>query len=292
MKVKINDSTIEFIDGLASVSQRYDTFILDIWGVLHDGTRLYPGVQLCLKKLKQNQKRILLLSNSARLPFEIEKQIAALGISAELYDYIYSSGELTREILAAGTDQRLVNLGKKYFLFGSKRYKLAEGLDLRATEDLAEADFVLAIGIEGNPRTTAEAEPLLQEAVSRNLTMVCANPDMQVVRDTIMGIGSGALAVRYEELNGRVIYFGKPHKEIYDRCLELLGQDTGRVVAIGDSLHTDIAGANGSGLDSILIGGGIHAEQFATAAADISGLSALIDNRQFIPTMIAKGFFW
>lgn len=292
MIVRIDGHPIEFVEGIGSIVDRYDGFLSDIWGVLHDGVRLYPGVRDCLEKLKKKQKKIILLSNSARLPSEIEKQLGHLGLSNDLYDHVLSSGELTQQVFLTGLDSRIIELGDKYFLLGPEEYRLVDGLDLQKTDDIFQAGFLLCIGVTGNPSTTVGAEPMLQEAAARNLTMVCANPDVHVVRDSVMGIGSGALASRYEALGGRVIYFGKPHRAIYHRCLQLLDMDINRVVAVGDSLKTDITGASAMGLDSILVASGIHADKLRNLPGDCSGLSSLLHKEQVFPTMTTNGFFW
>lgn len=292
MIVRIDNRPVEFIDGISTIIDRYDAFLSDIWGVLHDGVRLYPGVRDCLRNLKKSHKKIILLSNSARLAAEVKKQIAGLGLTEDLYDYILSSGELTREVFLTGSNTHIAELGKRFFLLGPEKYRLADGLDLYKIDDLAQADFLLAIGVTGNPSSTIEVEPLLRKAAENNLPMVCANPDVYVVRDGVMGVGSGALAACYEALGGNVIYFGKPHRAIYDRCLQLHETDISRVVAVGDSLKTDIAGASVNGLDSILVASGIHAHDLMNVPEDLSGLASLLRDEPYYPTMAAKAFCW
>lgn len=292
MIVRIDNRPIEFIDGISATIDRYDAFLSDIWGVLHDGVRLYPGVRDCLRNLKKSHKEIILLSNSARLAVEVKKQISGLGLTEDLYDCILSSGELTREVFLTGSNSKIAELGKRFFLLGPEKYRLADGLDLHKIDDLAQADFLFAIGVTGNPSSTIEVEPLLRKAAENNLPMVCANPDVCVVRDGVMELGSGALAACYEALGGKVIYFGKPHRAIYDRCLQLLETDISRVVAVGDSLKTDIAGASASGLDSILVATGIHADDLRNVRDDWSGLASLLHDEPYYPTMAANGFCW
>lgn len=292
MSIRLDDYPIEFIDGISFIIDRYDAFLSDIWGVLHDGVRLYPGVRDCLQNLRKNHKKIILLSNSARLAGEVKKQIAGLGLTEDLYDSILSSGELTKEVFLSGSDPQVAELGTNFFLLGPEKYRLASELDLHKTDDLSQADFLFTIGVTGNPTSTIEMEPLLREAADKNLPMVCANPDVHVVRDGIKGIGSGALAACYETLGGEVIYFGKPYRAIYDRCLQLLDMDMSRVVAVGDSLKTDIAGASSNGLDSILVASGIHAHDLETVPDDCTGLASLLRDEPYYPTMAARGFYW
>jgi len=292
MLLRVNDRPIEFLDGISAVAGRYDAFISDIWGVLHDGVRLYPGVRDCLTHLKQYNKKVLLLSNSARLADEIRDQIAALGLKKDLYDHILSSGELTRDVFLSGSDTRIAGLGRRYVLLGPDTYRVAHGLGFQRTDDPGRANFVFAVGISGNPSSPSAYEPLLIDAAARKLPMVCANPDIHVVRDGVMGIGSGALASFYERLGGEVIYFGKPHRAIYERCLQILGIETGRVAAVGDGIKTDIAGAAAFGIDSILVASGIHGAELAGIPDDCTGLAALLAAEPHSPTMAAKGFYW
>lgn len=293
MQQDLEKNAIEYIDGIARAAERYDAFLVDVWGVLHDSARVYPGTVECLGKLQALNKRVVLLSNAARRAYVLEKEFAAFGITRELYDQIISSGELTWSRFKAGNDPALLKLGRKYYLLGSEKYGLTDELPLVQAADLGSADFLLTIGVIGNPSSTEAEEPLLREAASRKLTMICANPDIQVVRDGVMGIAAGAVAARYEELGGKVIYYGKPHAEVYQRCFEVLRDiDKDRIVAVGDALITDIAGANANGLDSVLVASGIHAEELKGIPDDTEGLETICMREQQRPTMVAKGFFW
>lgn len=293
MKLNLGPYSAEFIEGISSISDRYDGFLIDVWGVLHDGENPYHGVIDCLHQLKTCRKQVILLSNSARRRYLAEKDLADLGIVPEIYNHLVTSGELTRSALANRLDERLVQLGNCYYLIGSEHYGLADGLTIEKTEELAIADFVLTIGVQGNPSSTSAAEDLLQEAAERGLDMVCANPDIRVVRDGVMGIGPGALAARFETLGGQVVYFGKPYPAIYQHCMRLLPElDMSRIVAIGDSLKTDIAGARTSGIDSILVGSGIHAKELMTIPEHLDTLAALCKAEDIYPPMIARGLTW
>lgn len=284
---------IKYIDGIGRAAERYDAFLVDVWGVLHDSAKAYPGAVACLGKLKALGKRVILLSNAARRAYVLENEFAEFGITSDLYDQIVSSGELTWSRFKAGDDPALQKLGRKYYLLGSEKYGLTDELSLMQAPDLGSADFLLTIGVIGNPSSTETEEPLLREAASRKLVMICANPDIQVVRDGVMGIAAGAVAARYEELGGKVIYYGKPYAEVYHRCFEVLQDiDKDRIVAVGDALITDIAGANASGLDSVLVASGIHAEELKGIPDEIEGLETICKRKQQRPTMVVKGFFW
>jgi HAD superfamily hydrolase (TIGR01459 family) len=211
----------------------------------------------------------------------------------EFYTHLVTSGELTHLRFSGARDRTLRNLGTCYYLFGSERYGLTRGLGLTKTDELSAAEFILTIGVEGNPSTTEIYEERLRYFAQKGLTMVCANPDVVVNRNGVLGIGPGALAVYYEKLGGRVIYFGKPYDDIYNLSLDKLsGIAARRILVIGDSLSTDIAGANRYGLDSLLVGTGVHWRELSTIPGDVHLLSTLCQTENSFPTMIAKGFIW
>src|SRR5262249_31082250 len=140
---------------------------------------------------------------------------------------------------------------------------MLEGLDLEVVARLAEADFILNTGVESAADRVEDFEEVLAEGAGRDLEMICANPDLMVIHAGKAEICAGALALRYETLGGRVRYFGNPHAPIYETCFSLLRvAERGRILAVGDSLRTDIAGANAAGIDGLLVLGGIHQEEF------------------------------
>ncbi len=284
---------MQFIAAISDIKDRYDAFVTDIWGVLHNGAKTYPGVIDCLRELRSCGKKVILLSNSGRRAQVVSTDLCGFGITPELYTSVVTSGELTHLGFKTNVDVRLQHLGRSYYLFGSERYGLTEGLGLHRTDDPATAEFILTIGVEGNPRSTQIYEESLHYLVQRGLVMVCANPDVSVNRNGVLGIGPGALGVYYEHLGGRVIYFGKPFKAVYNLCLEkLYGIADDRIVIVGDSLKTDIAGANHCGIDNILIGTGIHYQELATIPADVQQITSLCRAEDIFPTMIANGFVW
>jgi HAD superfamily hydrolase (TIGR01459 family) len=108
----------------------------------------------------------------------------------------------------------------------------------------------------------------MMQARERKLPLVCANPDIVVERGDRLVYCAGAIAELYRELGGEVIFYGKPHRPIYARAMELAAERLGRttpldrVLAIGDSVRTDLAGAHGFGIDCLFVTRGIHAEDF------------------------------
>ncbi len=259
---------IAIVHGLSALAARFDGCILDLWGVLHDGVRAYPGAVDCLRRLRDAGKRIAILSNAPRRAAEVARRSAELGIVPGLYDVIHSSGEETWLHLKERPDELHRRLGRACYHLGPARDRgILEGLDLAETAEIAQASFLLNTGAHLAQSEVADYESVLEPAAEQKLPMVCANPDLEVIRGGMREICAGMLALRYEELGGTVHYHGKPHGSVYRRVLAQLGLGPGaRILAVGDSLRTDIAGARRAGLATLLVTGGIHAEELGLAA--------------------------
>ena len=280
------------MDGMAGLADRYDGFILDLWGVIHDGVRPYEGAGDCLRQLRDAGKRCVLLSNAPRRSHAAEKMLARMGLAPDLYSGILTSGEAAHLALQQRDDPWFAALGRRVWHLGPERDRnVMVGLDLERVESPAEAEFVLNTGPDDHagPRGLAEFEDDLAECARRSLPMICANPDLEVIRGGVRVICAGTLALRYEQLGGAVRWLGKPDPAIYRPVLEMLGTAPARTLAVGDSLRTDIAGAAAAGLDSCWVLGGIHGEALgddhgaAVAEAAASGLH---------PVAIMKRFVW
>lgn len=257
--------------GIGEIAARYDGYILDLWGVLHDGSAPFPGVLDCLTRLKQAGKRLVILSNAPRRAHLVEQRVAEIGIPRALYDHLMCSGEETWQHLKRRDDPFYAALGRVCYHIGPPRDdNMMADLGLRRVEDVAEADFILNTGPWGWDQTAEKYESILQGGRARNLPMVCANPDLVVMVSGRRAICAGALAQRYEALGGRVRWHGKPFPAIYATCFDLMGiADKSRILAVGDSLRTDIAGAAAAGIASVLIIGGIHGEELGAAPGQL-----------------------
>jgi HAD superfamily hydrolase (TIGR01459 family) len=288
---------IEFLPGVAPLAQRYDGFVLDLWGVVHDGITAYPGVVDTLARLKHAGKRTVLLSNAPRRAEEVVIAMEKMGIPRDLYHGIVSSGEMAHRALARRADLWLASLGRKCYLMGPTRdHGMLGGLDLDRTPRMEEADFILATGVDWDDDKLDVYLPALEIGAKRGLRMICANPDLVVIRGGKRVICAGTLAQRYEALGGEVRYYGKPYAPIYALCLDRLGvTDRSRVVALGDSLRTDVAGAEAVGIASVLIPGGIHGDEFGIAHGDLpdaAALEALCARAGHWPDMAIPAFLW
>ncbi len=274
---------MRFLDGFAPLAAEYDGFILDLWGVIHDGVTPYPGAKDCLAALKEAGKRVILLSNAPRPSASAQAVLREMGLDDDLYNGIMTSGEATRQALLKPHNEWFANLGRRVLHIGPDRDRVTlEGLDLERVDDPAQADFIVNTGPDEMLSVALEDyEEVLLAAHKVGLKMICANPDLEVIRGGKRLICAGLLAQRYEELGGDVRSFGKPDAAIYRPVLEMLGVEPSRVLAVGDALRTDIAGAKAAGLDSCWVLGGIHGVELGSdphrikAAANEAGLSPI-----------------
>lgn len=252
------------LTGLAQAQDRYDAFLCDIWGVLHNGERSFPAAVEALRELRRRGKTITLVTNAPRPKGEVAEQLASLGVGADCYDSIATSGDVCAHAIAARAPGRPYHIGPE-----RDRPVFAAAAALTAHDvapvALEKADFAVCTGLnEDTIETPADYEAVLVACRAKNLPMICANPDLVVYRGEQLVYCAGALAERYEALGGVVEQAGKPYAPIYRMAIGLLEQargkplDIDRILAIGDAIHTDIAGAATMGLDSLLVTQGIH----------------------------------
>jgi HAD superfamily hydrolase (TIGR01459 family) len=276
--------SIPLLSGIAPIAGRYDGFILDLWGVLHDGAHPMPGAVEALHRLREAGKRIVILSNAPRRSASVIERIAEIGIARTLYDELLSSGEATWRWLKQGGPS-----GRRLFpIMAARDGSMLDGLDFGIARKIEAADFILNTGVESANDKVEDFENILRAGAARGLPMVCANPDLVVIHRGKAEICAGAIALRYEQLGGPVQYFGKPHPPIYRDCFALLGvSDRRRILAVGDSLRTDIAGANAADIDGLLVLGGIHQEELTEG-----DLESVIERQGVIPTAAVPVFRW
>jgi len=290
--------TIAFLDGIATLADRHDIFVLDLWGTLHDGIVALPGAVDALARLKRADKRVALLSN-VPLRAEVARLVVRrVGIEDGLYDAIVSSGEVTWQAIATRPDEWYRSFGRRCWFIGHERHRSMldnPGLDVAAS--IEAADFVLCT----NPRADTDAVTLyadeLAACAARGLPLVCANPDRVVLRGSVRQICAGALAEHYETVcGGTVRWHGKPDPSGFAAARAAVSApDMARVVVIGDSLGTDIAGARNSGHASALVCGGIHAEALGIAAGALPAperLAALARDYGVAPDWALASFVW
>jgi HAD superfamily hydrolase (TIGR01459 family) len=228
--------------------------------------------------LRDAGKPAVLLSNAPRRSHVAAAALSAMGIGPDLYTGIITSGEATYLALATPeTDPWFKALGRLVFHLGPERDRnVIEGLPLTRVDTPEEADFVVNTGPDdlGSQTDVADFLPVLAACRAANLPMICANPDLEVIRGGTRVICAGALAQIYAENGGDVRWLGKPDPAIYQPVLAMLGVGRGRVLAVGDALRTDIAGADSAGIDSCWVLGGIHGAELGHDPVKINAAAA------------------
>ena len=283
--------SVEFCAGIAPVADRYDVFLVDQWGVLHDGRVPYAGAVDCLRRLVEAGKTVVLISNSGRRAAESEERLHRLGISAACYSHLVTSGEIAWQMLAAGEGFCRTLTGKRCALFASDTVsRFADGLPVTMAT-LDTADFILLSGMDDS-RPTVDYERMIEAGNRRGLPLVCANPVLARITPDGLKPGAGAIAARYAARGGEVHYVGKPHREIYAHCLALAA---GRALGVGDSLHHDVAGGAAAGIDTLLVMNGVHAAELpneASAATLVAAMRRIVGDQGVLPDWAAPAFRW
>jgi len=254
---------LRFAERLRDVVGSAEVLLSDIWGVVHNGLAAFPDACQALHNFRQQGGTVILITNAPRPADSVQRQLRKLEVADEIYDAIVSSGDLTRHFVAD-------HPGQKMFWIGPERdNSIYRGLD-PVLSPLEQADYIVCTGLFDDETESAENyRAMLLQARERSLTLVCANPDIVVERGDRLIYCAGAVAELYLELGGEVIFYGKPHRPIYERAVALASERRGhavelnRVLAIGDSVRTDLAGAQGFGIDCLFVTRGIHSEEFA-----------------------------
>jgi len=261
--------SVPLIRGLGEIVDDYDALLLDQWGVLHGGVEPYPGALEALAALRTAGKLVAVLSNAPRRAHHAAGRLHQVGVPAEAYDRLVTSGDSAHAALAARDDPAHAALGSAYLFIGPGwDSSLVEGLDYRRVEDVTHADFLLAVGPYDEADPIERYDAAFAAAAARDLVMVCVNPDLVIHRQGGASAPcAGWLARHYREAHGgRVLYHGKPDPAIFRRAAQELGQGDGaRILVVGDSLATDIKGAAAAGYDSLFVTRGIHAEELGIA---------------------------
>lgn len=255
-----------FLPGLAAVARNYDGFIIDLWGTVHDGVKAYAAAIDVLSRLRAQPASVCLLSNAARSIADIARKLTGMGLDKSCYDHLVSSGEATIEALCRpGADHRVP--GETYYFIGPEDGEpLLQGLGYIRVDDPSAAAFILNTG--STPGTDlAHYERALCACARHRLPMICANPDLFVKVGGHHVMCAGTIARRYEAVGGQVRYYGKPDPAIYRDCLERMKRPASAVLAVGDGLETDIAGAHAAGMDSVFVLGGLHVDYLDQAGA-------------------------
>ena len=286
--------TCDPISGLRQLADRYDAFLVDSYGVLHDGDALYPGSADCLERLRATGHVVGILTNTPRRAATVAREIEKIGIAPRHYNFLVSAGGVAFQMLATRKEQLALAADAVIYYLGPPRSReLLHGLPFAEAADIEGASFLLITGLVPGMDEMADYDELLSAARARDLPAICANPDLVAIRSGQRGGCAGTIAACYQKLGGSVRYFGKPFPEIYEMALDRLpGTHRSRVLCVGDALHTDIGGAQNAGLDCLFVAGGIHqTEMESTGLSD--SVSSLFDrNNKRFPTASIENFRW
>ena len=291
----------KIIKSLSEIEIKFDAFIIDIWGVLWDGIEPYEHSKSTLKKLRGGKKPVILLSNAPRRSDLVAKRLLSIGIDKNFYNTIISSGEVCREDCLANKN-KLVKLGYNYYFIGQEADKdIARGLKIKQVNDLKYSSFILVCGTRSFSHTLDDYKKELDEGLKYKLPLVCANPDRVVIRQNgDLLICAGLMADYYENNGGKVFRYGKPFKRVFEKSFKYLQNlnsniKSDNILVIGDSLETDILGANNIGYTSLLVANGIHKnELFSDKKLQLSRnlLSRLFKRFSAFPKYVIKDFLF
>ncbi|MDQ1194360.1 TIGR01459 family HAD-type hydrolase [Agrobacterium sp. SORGH_AS 787] len=266
---------------LGEIAEKFDVILCDVWGVLHHGVKGLELAEAALTSVRQAGATVILLTNSPRPSHGVMSQLRELGISDQAYDRIVTSGDVCRQIVAAGPS--------KIFLIGPKRNSnFFDGLHIEVVPAKC-AEVVVCTGLINETDVPANYADLLKEFADRKIDLICANPDLSVKKGNEIIPCAGAIAAYYEQIGGRSILLGKPHSPIYHEALTVAREERGdfehsRVLAIGDGMLTDARGALAQGLEFLYIAGGVHSKEYSlNGAVDDSSLIAWLHSHETYP---------
>jgi len=266
---------LDFLESFEPLARDYDAVLCDVWGVIHNGVAAFPAACQALTRFRGAGGTAILVTNAPRSGAAVGRILDRLGVPREAYDAIVSSGDVTRGIVEARRGQSVFHLGPE------RDHSIFAGLNVTFAP-LESAGYVVCSGLFDDTIETPDSYRDMLEAMrARSLLMVCANPDIVVERGDTLVYCAGALADAYAALGGQTLYCGKPHRPIYETALAEVAKrrggdpPRGRVLAIGDSVRTDLKGATAFGLDCLFVTSGLHAEHYGSRSApDIAALNA------------------
>ena len=258
------------LNHLSDIYENYDTFVIDLWGVIHNGERLNTKAIEAIDKLKNKSKKIVFLSNAPRPSSEVINFLLKMSMDKKHLSNVITSGEAAMHAINKN------QFGKTFFHLGpAKDISVFEKVKDNKT-NIDSCDFILCTGLFDKYDYDLEYYRIfLKKCISKKL--ICTNPDLIVHRGNVEELCAGSVARVFEELGGEVVYFGKPHKEVYKMCFN----SNEKVLAIGDNLRTDIKGANNLNIDCIFISDGVHRGEYKSISELVSLLKKYKVNANF-----------
>jgi HAD superfamily hydrolase (TIGR01459 family) len=277
----------------STVAPDYDVLLSDVWGVVHNGIVAFPAACDALMRARAQGASVILITNAPRPSEAVLRQIDKLHVPREAYDAIVSSGDVTRSVIRSRPGQTLFHMGP------ARDHSIFTGLDIKFAP-LDSADYVVCSGlVEDETETPEDYRPQLELMLKRKMFMLCGNPDVVVERGHKLVYCAGALADTYRTMGGEVLYAGKPYKPIYDMALAKAAEAAGktaplkRVLAIGDSVRTDLTGAHAAGIDFLFVTSGIHAEELGGRdEPDARALGKILTAAGDMPKAVMRHLVW
>jgi HAD superfamily hydrolase (TIGR01459 family) len=281
------------IPHFSALAPDYDVFLCDVWGVVHNGEVSFPAACDALMRARAMGKVVVFITNAPRPGDSVIRQIDQLKVPREAYDGIVSSGDVTRDVIMQRKGQSLCHIGPP------RDQPIFAGLPVKFAP-LESADYVVCSGLdEDDTETPEDYRPRLEIMLKRKLFMLCGNPDLVVERGDKLVYCAGSVADLYATMGGEVLYAGKPYRPIYDMALRTAEAVSGRktdikrVMAIGDSVRTDLKGARAFGIDMLFMAAGIHAEEFGGRdTPDAEAMNTVFTAAGEMPTAVMKHLTW
>ncbi|MGH6771806.1 MAG: TIGR01459 family HAD-type hydrolase [Xanthobacteraceae bacterium] len=286
-------STPPFTAHFSALAHAYDVLLCDVWGVVHNGVEATPESCDALRRFRERGGAVILITNAPRPGDVVQAFIDRLHVPRKTYDAIVSSGDVTRALIAERPGQAVYHVGPERDL------PIFDGLAKR-TETVESADYVVCSGLfDDTKETPQDYSDLIGKLRARGLAMICANPDVVVERGADLVYCAGAIADLYAAAGGEVIYAGKPYRPIYEQAMATAEGVRGRraelsrVLAIGDSVRTDLKGAVAFGIDCLFVTAGIHAEELgARDNPDAAALAGFFTAVGVIPKFVMRRLDW
>jgi HAD superfamily hydrolase (TIGR01459 family) len=282
-----------FTERFSALAGAYDVVLSDVWGVIHNGVAATTAACDALTRFRERGGTVMLITNAPRPGEVVTRFLDKLAVPRTAYDGIVSSGDVTRAVMAARPDKAVFHIGPERDL------PIFDGLGL-AFVPIETADYVVCTGLRNDEIETPESyRAELADLLRRRMFMLCGNPDLVVERGEKLVYCAGSLADLYRSLGGEVLYAGKPHRPIYDLALQRVAERRGapvplpRVLAIGDSVRTDLKGATDFGVDCLFVTAGIHAEELGhREAPDPAALAKIFGTARLMPKAVTRRLAW
>tara|TARA_Y100000768_G_C23853279_1_gene622111 strand:+ start:134 stop:952 length:819 start_codon:yes stop_codon:yes gene_type:complete len=265
-------------EGLRSIVHNYNLFYIDLWGVVHNGITLNKEAINVLDQLSKNDKEYILLTNAPRPSQTVKNFLEKMGLSKDIRKHVYSSGEAALDYL-----KKNFRFNKFYHIGPPRDFDLFKKFEDMRSNSIEDSDYFLCTGLfDDHNEDLNYYKNLLEKKIDKK--MICTNPDLIVDRGKIRELCAGSVAMVFEKLGGKVVYFGKPYPEVYNQSIDNKNK---KILCIGDNLNTDIKGANLLNYDSLIISDGIHKKEINEI-----GIEQLSKNYEAICNFIQSNLKW